>query len=59
MRRVCRYTFNRCREPTTWLGLGSLGTAIGWSISPEHWMLISQIGMGVGGFIAAALSESS
>lgn len=56
-RRLVTYVCSRVREPSTWLGLGSLGTALGWSIAPEHWMLISQIGMGAGGLVAAALSD--
>ena len=48
----------KLKEPSTWIGLGSLATAVGWSVSPEHWQTISQVGMGLGGFLAVVLSES-
>ena len=47
----------KLREPSTWVGLGSLVTAIGWNIKPELWAQISGIAMGIGGLLAVILSE--
>ncbi len=58
MKRAATYMCRRMGEPSTWLGVGGMATVFGWSWAPEHWMVISQIGMGVSGFMAAVLSES-
>ncbi len=58
MKRASTYVCRRLSEPSTWLGVGSLATVFGWSWAPEHWMVISQAGMGIGGLMAAILSES-
>lgn len=57
MKRGWLWLYGRMGEPSTWVGLGSMATAVGWSIAPDHWMLISQVGMGAGGFMAAVLSD--
>lgn len=48
---------DKLKEPSTWVGLGSLITAIGWNIKPELWAQISGIAMGIGGLLAVMLSE--
>jgi hypothetical protein len=47
----------RLREPSTWVGVGSLVTAVGFSVAPELWKEISAVGMGVGGLLAVLMSE--
>lgn len=47
----------KIKEPSTWVGLGSMVTAAGWQISPEHWNVIASVGMGFGGLMATILSE--
>lgn len=49
----------RMKEPSTWVGLGSLVTAAGFALRPDLWQQISVIGMGVGGLLAAILAEKS
>ena len=51
------YALERAVEPSTWIGIGSLFTAIGWTIAPDAWMAISNVGMGIGGFAAVILRE--
>lgn len=51
------YLIQRAKEPSTYVSLGMLLTAVGWSISPEHWQVISQFCMGLGGFIGMILAE--
>lgn len=48
---------SKMKEPSTWVGLGSLVTAIGWNIKPELWASISGVAMGIGGLLAVILSE--
>lgn len=48
----------RLREPSTWIGLGSLGTAVGFAVKPELWQAISVVGMGLGGLMAVLLGEN-
>lgn len=48
---------DRLKEPSTWVGLGSLVTAIGFAIKPELWQQISAVGMGIGGLLAVILTE--
>ena len=48
---------DRLKEPSTWMGLGSLVTAIGWQFSPELWQAIAAVGMGIGGLVAVLLAE--
>lgn len=48
---------SKLKEPSTWVGLGSLLTAIGWNIAPELWASISGVAMGFGGLMAVLLSE--
>lgn len=59
MKRGWHYLLGRLGEPSTWGGVGLMATAAGWSVSPDHWMIISQFGMGIGGFMAAILSDKS
>lgn len=47
----------KMKEPSTWVGLGTLVTAIGWNIKPELWASISGVAMGIGGLLAVILSE--
>jgi hypothetical protein len=47
----------KAKEPSTWVGLGTMSTAVGWQVSPEHWNVIATIGMGLGGLMATILSE--
>lgn len=49
----------RLKEPSTWVGLGSLVTAVGFAVSPDLWQAISAVGMGVGGLVAVILKEKS
>jgi len=51
------YALRRMSEPSTWVSLGSVFTAAGVAIAPEHWQLITTIGLGVGGALGAALTE--
>jgi len=51
------YIIKKLKEPSTWIGLGSLCTAIGWNIRPDLWPIISLLGMGIGGFLATVLTE--
>lgn len=48
---------SRLKEPSTWLGLGTLVTAVGWNISPELWQSIATVGMGLGGLLAVVMAE--
>jgi len=48
---------DRLKEPSTWVGLGSLVTAVGWKIAPDLWQAISVVGMGLGGLMAIILTE--
>lgn len=48
----------RLREPSTWIGLGSLVTAVGFAVKPELWQAISAVGMGLGGLMAVLLGEN-
>lgn len=48
----------RLREPSTWVGIGSLVTAIGFAVKPELWQAISAVGMGFGGLMAVLLGEN-
>ena len=50
---------SKMKEPSTWVGLGSLVTAIGFAVRPDLWQQISTIGMGIGGALAVILSEKS
>lgn len=51
------YLVGRMQEPSTWVSLGSLFTAVGFAVAPEYWQAISTIGMGLGGLIGTILSE--
>jgi hypothetical protein len=51
------YLAGRMQEPSTWVSLGTLFTAAGWAIAPEHWQLIAAIGMGIGGILGTVLRE--
>lgn len=53
------YLASRMKEPSTWVSLGGLVTAIGWSIRPDLWQEIAAVGMGIGGLLGAALAEKS
>jgi hypothetical protein len=59
LKSIFQYAIDRAAEPSTWIGFGSMFTAIGWAVSPEAWQAISFIGMGVGGFAAILLKERS
>ena len=47
----------RMKEPSTWVSLGGLVTAVGWNISPDYWQAIAGIGMGLGSLIGIILRE--
>ena len=51
------YLAARLQEPSTWVSLGTLGTAIGWKIAPQYWETIALVGMGAGGAIGTFLRE--
>jgi len=53
------YVISRLREPSTWVGLGSLLTGLGIAIAPEYWDAITSVGLSVGGLIAVLVSEKS
>ncbi|CAB4171508.1 hypothetical protein UFOVP1349_37 [uncultured Caudovirales phage] len=59
LKSILQYAIDRADEPSTWIGIGSMFTAIGWAINPETWQAISYIGMGVGGFAAMVLKEKT
>lgn len=59
MNALLSVVLSKLREPSTWVGLGSLVTAIGWNIKPELWAQISGVAMGLGGLLAVILSEKS
>ena len=48
---------DKLREPSTYVGLGSFFTAIGWQIAPEIWDKIAVVCMGLGGLLGAVISE--
>jgi hypothetical protein len=54
---VLDYLVARLQEPSTWVSLGTLATAIGWNLAPDHWQLIALIGMGVGSTLGAIIRE--
>lgn len=54
---ILDYLAARMKEPSTWVSLGSLATAVGFAVSPENWQLIAAIGMGLGGFLGTILTE--
>jgi len=47
----------RASEPSTWVSLGSMVTAVGFNLAPEYWTYIAGIGMGLGGLIGLILRE--
>lgn len=47
----------KIKEPSTWVGLGSLLTAIGFAVRPDLWQQISSVAMGIGGILGILLSE--
>lgn len=51
------YIVERMKEPSTYVSLGSLLTAIGFTISPENWQAIAFTCMGLGGLIGTFLSD--
>lgn len=51
------YLVQRLKEPSTYVSLGALLTAVGWQISPENWNTIAAFCMGVGGLIGMILTE--
>jgi hypothetical protein len=51
------YIAQRMTEPSTWVSIGALVTAVGWNIAPEYWTQIAAIGMGVGGLMGTILRE--
>ena len=54
---IWEYLAARLSEPSTWVSLGSLATAVGFAVSPENWQMIAAFGMGLGGFIGTVLRE--
>lgn len=53
------YVIARLREPSTWVGLGSFLTGVGFAIAPELWQQITAVGLGVGGLISVLMSEKA
>lgn len=47
----------RLSEPSTWVSLGTMITAIGFNIAPEYWTQIAAVGMGLGGLAGLILKE--
>lgn len=47
----------KMKEPSTWVGLGSLLTAVGFAVRPDLWQQISSVAMGLGGVLGILLSE--
>lgn len=58
MTNLISFFATRLREPSTWIGLGSMVTAIGFAVKPELWQAISAIGIGIGGLLAVLLPEN-
>lgn len=54
---ILAYFSARLQEPSTWVSLGTLATAIGWKAAPQYWDTIAMIGMGAGGLIGTVLRE--
>lgn len=51
------YLAARLQEPSTYVSLGSLLTAIGFKVAPQYWDSIAMICMGGGGLLGAILRE--
>lgn len=47
----------KMKEPSTWVSLGSLLTAVGFAVRPDLWQQISSVAMGLGGVLGILLSE--
>lgn len=47
----------KLREPSTWVGIGSFLTAIGFAVRPDLWQEISTVCMGIGGILGIVLNE--
>lgn len=56
MSAVFQYVIDRLKEPSTYAGLGTLLTAIGWQIDPALWKEIAGVCMGIGGLLAVILT---
>lgn len=54
---ILDYLSQKMKEPSTWISLGALATAVGWKISPADWSNIALFGMGIGGLLGVILSE--
>lgn len=54
---ILEYLAQRLKEPSTYVSLGALGTAIGWRVSPENWNAIATFCMGAGGLLGMILTE--
>lgn len=52
---IFQYIFDRFKEPSTYLGLGSLLTAIGVQIDPALWKEIMGVCMGLAGVLGMIL----
>jgi hypothetical protein len=54
---ILDYLVTRMKEPSTWVSLGSMLTAIGFAVRPDLWQQISAVAMGIGGVLGVILSE--
>lgn len=54
---ILEFLAKRLSEPSTYVSLGVLTTAIGWNIAPEKWQAIATICMGLGGLIGTIIGE--
>lgn len=52
---IAQYILNRLKEKSTWLGIGSVLTSMGFVLKPEQWQAVMAFGMGVPGLIAVFL----
>ena len=58
MRNLFTLIASRLREPSTWAGIGTLVTAVGFYVKPELWQAIAAVGMGLGGLMAVLIGEN-
>ena len=57
MSSILDFVIGKAKEPSTWVGLGSLLTGLGFAIRPDLWQQVSSIAMSIGGLLAILLSE--
>lgn len=52
---IIQYILNRLKEKSTWLGIGSVLTSMGFVLKPDQWQAIMAFGMGIPGLVAVFL----